>query len=136
MVEDVLKLLSSKSFRPSKRFIMECFHSLNSEIFDDTIKAFKQIKWISSNHEYFGRCSGEVTKGRKIRYCNLEISAQFPSMMIFFTTLIHEMVHAHQWQHEGQMGHGMTFYKWKEKIENFHFPLEERIGKDWTITTS
>jgi hypothetical protein len=134
MLEYLTKLHSAAPFKPSKRFIKECFHHFNQKVFDNELEIYKSIRWLGTTSRFYGRCHGMLSADDSY-YWILEMSYEYPSFMVFVTTLLHEMVHAYQWMKLGEMNHGVSFFKWKRKIERVHFTLERKIGKRWRVLT-
>lgn len=63
----------------------------------------------------WGMCSGKT----RINLCEITINENITSKKLFLETLIHEMVHQHQWyNNNGNMNHGKTFKEWEIYFKN------------------
>ena len=101
-------------------------------LFDGKLKYFKKIKFTKFQKECFlGWCIGYVTQKKKVRYSKLILTPQFPSIDIFKTTLIHEMVHHYTWLEHGIIDHGQEFLAWQKKVKKLTtYTLSKLISLD------
>lgn len=88
------------------------WRKLNEAVFYDRLHKVSNIiiarpksafAWVSGIHGTDGRVE-------------LKIQESFPSRLLFLNVLVHEMVHAWEYQHHTVMGHGKRFFAWKGRI--------------------
>jgi len=111
------KLLQTNEHYEYETTIEDCqkwFNILNREIFNNSLPKIDEIdiRWRRGAHawyDYDDRYEGTgVTK--------LLLSKRYKSKKFFVEVLAHEMVHHYQYIYNEEMGHGSSFFKWRDKF--------------------
>ena len=90
------------------------FNVLNRELFDKSLPQVHEIdiRWRRGAHawyDYDERMSGQgISK--------LLMNKRYKSKQFFIEVLAHEMVHHYQYIYNEEMGHGSSFFKWRDKF--------------------
>lgn len=117
-----LKIVLTEGLDPFTPTIEDCevwFRYLNRKIFGNKCGPFHSIN-IRSMKDCWGIAEAEwddVTN--KPKTITLVMSNWFPTKSLFVTILAHEMIHNYQWKHDGEIGHGKTFYVWRDRLADF-----------------
>jgi len=90
------------------------FNILNRELFNQALPPVDEIdiRWRRKAHawyDYDERYPGTGTT-------RLLMSKRYKSKKFFVEVLAHEMVHHYQYIYNEEMGHGSSFYKWRDKF--------------------
>lgn len=100
----------TEDFEVTHTLIYYWWNLLNYAIFDSILEYPKRVT-IRNIKDQKGACY-PLKEG----FVGLQMDKEFDNKEQFIEVLVHEMVHAYQWQLEGKMTHGKTFFKWKPKI--------------------
>ena len=90
------------------------FKVLNQELFNNNLPKIYEIdiRWRRGAHawyDYDDRTSGQgITK--------LLMNKRYKSKKFFVEVLSHEMVHHYQYINNEEVGHGSSFFKWRDKF--------------------
>lgn len=111
------KLLSSKEHYEYETTVEDCqkwFNVLNRELFNSSLPPIDEvdIRWRRKAHawyDYDDRLPGQGTT-------KLLMSRRYKSKQFFVEVLAHEMVHHYQYIYNEEMGHGPSFFKWRDKF--------------------
>lgn len=94
----------------STRVVRIWWALLNDAVFYGKLQPPVKVKLIQHRQEHAWAI--QESDGRiSISICPIVISRQ-----LFLTVLVHEMVHAWEYQHHSSMGHGKRFFTWKKRI--------------------
>lgn len=90
------------------------FNILNRELFNNCLPKLDEIdiRWRRKAHawyDYDDRCAGDGTT-------RLLMSRRYKSKQFFIEVLAHEMVHHYQYIYNEEMGHGSSFFQWRDKF--------------------
>ena len=102
-----------EKFRPTEDDIHEWFDILNHTLFGDKLHPFVSISIGKPRHAYalFRWFPGERDKG-----ASLTVTQVFKSKKMFVEILAHEMVHLFQYQFKEPLGHGPSFWVWRDNF--------------------
>ena len=119
-VKDHLAKRGNKSIEVTERHVRNWWGVLNIAVFygklnKPKIVTVRKLKGCWGTADDF-KISREEHK-RGVRYVNIEIHHEFVSRKMFLDTLVHEMVHAWEYQFHTVMGHGKRFFAWKDRIK-------------------
>ncbi len=106
--------------------ILYWWHQLNYTIFDGILTPPRKIEIRNFHEGVYGWCKpfGRKNNGT---VC-IGIRREVDNRHTFLTTLVHEMVHQYQWEHERKMSHGKTFYRWADHLKRtVGLPLDEYV---------
>lgn len=75
--------------------------------------------------DFWGECEGLQRGHRNGPHYTKTIRLQkrYQNPKKFIDVLAHEMVHQYEWERQGVMTHGKTFFAWKEKLAEKGIPL-------------
>jgi hypothetical protein len=94
----------------SKKVVRYWWRVLNYAVFDGKLQNAHNIQLFYSSKVFAWAIPAEDKK------ITLQIQRNFSCKTTFFTVLIHEMVHAWEYQTYGRMGHGKRFSAWRQPI--------------------
>lgn len=79
-----------------------------------------------STWDFWGECEGWIRGSRWGQPYTKAIRLQriYRNPKTFIDVMAHEMVHQYEWERQGVMSHGRTFFAWKEKLEEKGIPLD------------
>jgi len=102
-------------FKPTVSDIQEWFVILNEQVFGEKLTGFTHIhiSKLRKHHALFHYWPEEETDETIV-----EMSYSFKDLKTFVDILTHEMIHKFQRQFGEPVGHGPTFWAWKD-----HFKL-------------
>ena len=106
------------AFYPTAGLVDHWFGVLNDGVFYSELEPFDSVLVTSLKHSW------AAVDGRG-NECHLRLHCKFPSFTGFLIVLSHEMIHLRQWQWEGFMDHGRSFYSWKDRLREFNLPLHK-----------
>lgn len=101
-------------FRPTVDDMQLWFNVLNKTIFGNKLKPFDKMSISKPRkaHALFLYYPGEKEKGNE-----LKMSMVFESKKLFVEILAHEMVHLFQYQYNEPLGHGPSFWVWRDNFK-------------------
>lgn len=105
-----------KNCAPTKRMIMLWWNILNDAVFYGRLHRPRKIR-IDRLRGVWARMEENGFDKNHNPKINLEMNDLFATKRMFLATLIHEMVHAWEYQHHSRTGHGKRFYAWKNRIK-------------------
>jgi hypothetical protein len=90
------------------------FNILNREIFNNVLPPVHEIdiRWRRGCHAYY--YYNEKLPGNGMT--RLLMNKRYKSKQFFVEVLAHEMVHHHQYIYNEEMGHGSSFFKWRDRF--------------------
>ena len=111
------KLLSSKEHYEYETTIEDCqswFNVLNRELFDNSLPPLDEIdiRWRRKAHAWYDYDQAKPGYGTS----RLLMNKRYKSKQFFVEVLAHEMVHHYQYIYNEDMGHGSSFFKWRDKF--------------------
>ena len=111
------KLLSSKEHYEYETTIEDCqswFNVLNRELFDNSLPLLDEIdiRWRRKAHAWYDYDEARPGYGTS----RLLMNKRYKSKQFFVEVLAHEMVHHYQYIYNEEMGHGSSFFKWRDKF--------------------
>lgn len=111
------KLLSSKEHYEYETTVEDChmwFNVLNRELFDNSLPRIDEvdIRWRRKAHAWYDYDANRPGEGT----ARLLMNKRYKSKQFFIEVLAHEMVHHYQYIYNEEMGHGSSFFKWRDKF--------------------
>ena len=111
------KLLSSKENYEYETTFEDChmwFNVLNRELFDNSLPRIDEvdIRWRRKAHAWYDYDANRPGEGA----ARLLMNKRYKSKQFFIEVLAHEMVHHYQYIYNEEMGHGPSFFKWRDKF--------------------
>jgi hypothetical protein len=111
------KLLSSKEHYEYETTVEDCqewFNVLNRELFDNSLPRIDEIdiRWRRGALAWYDYDEKKPGKGT----AKLLMNKRYKSKQFFIEVLAHEMVHHYQYIYNEEMGHGSSFFKWRDKF--------------------
>lgn len=96
-------------FRPTKQDVEDWFDILNEQIFGNKLPDFTYLRIgrPRNAHAFF-------THWHDKKETELWISEYFPSKKLFVEILAHEMIHLFQYHYNEPLGHGPSFWVWRD----------------------
>jgi hypothetical protein len=102
------------------------WEALNHAVFNGVLEFPEKIiiqdrkKW-----DFWGECEGWQRGHRYGPHYTKAIRLQktYLDPKRFIDVMAHEMVHQYEWERQGVMTHGKTFWAWKEKLAEKGIPL-------------
>lgn len=79
------------------------------------VRDYDESKW-----PYWGECEG-LQRGHRYgpHYTKtIRLQKRWPNFKKFITVLAHEMVHQYEWEKQGVMTHGKTFFAWEQRLRD------------------
>lgn len=120
-------------FRPTQEEVEYIYDLLNKGIFDKKLKRPKIILR-GRCRKFWGMCSGDYTLLDTNSYCEIILMNKWTCVQWMIMILAHEMSHQYTWDIEGSvremeekerlMNHNLSFWKYKERLLEFHIPLK------------
>lgn len=92
------------------------FRILNREIFDNLLEPVDEIDIGRRKGSYAIYECYDDSEDKDYRYCKLLMKDRYRSKKMFVEVLAHEMVHHYQALHNEPVGHGPSFYRWRDKL--------------------
>lgn len=101
-------------FRPTVDDMHMWFDILNQSIFGNKLNPFNEMSIGKPRkaHALFLYHPGEKEKGNHLKMCMV-----FESKKLFVEILAHEMVHLFQHQYDEPLGHGPSFWVWRDNFK-------------------
>ena len=113
----VLKELvyEKRKFKPKVEDIETWFDILNEQLFGNKLQRFHKIyvKRHKDAHAYFNFWTGKD----KDRPPELSMDKIFLNKKMFIEILAHEMIHLFQYQFKEPLGHGPSFWVWRDNFK-------------------
>ena len=111
------KLLSSKEHYEYETTIEDCrtwFNVLNRELFNNSLPPLDEIdvRWRRKAHAWYDYDEARPGHGTS----KLLMNKRYKSKHFFVEVLAHEMVHHYQYIYNEEIGHGSSFFKWRDKF--------------------
>lgn len=111
------KLLSIKERYEYDTTIEDCqkwFNILNRELFDSSLPPIDEIdiRWRRGALAWYDYDERHPGYG----VAKLLMNKRYKSKQFFVEVLAHEMVHHYQYIYNEEMGHGSSFFKWRDKF--------------------
>ena len=111
------KLLSTKEQYEYETTIEDCrewFNVLNRELFDNSLPPVDEIdiRWRRGAHAWYDYDDALPGQGT----AKLLMNKRYKSKKFFVEVLAHEMVHHYQYIYNEELGHGSSFFKWRDKF--------------------
>lgn len=128
-----LHLQRQLRYRPSYEDVEHVYDQLNTLVYDSQLKR-PIFEMLPRRRIYWGMCYGELEPNQYGSYCILRLMDKWfcPQWMVMI--LAHEMAHQYQWDIEGPprlaegkevlLGHGPTFFKFRDKLHAQKIPLK------------
>lgn len=90
------------------------FNVLNRELFDNSLPLVDEIdiRWRRGAHAWYDYDEAKPGYGT----CRLLMNKRYKSKQFFVEVLAHEMIHHYQYIYNEEMGHGSSFFKWRDKF--------------------
>lgn len=101
-------------FKPTVEDIKEWFVVLNEQIFGNKLGDFTDIKVkrLHNTHAFFN-----YDDDKTVRDTSLEMNNMFSSKKLFVEILAHEMIHHFQHSYNEPLGHGPSFWAWRDNFK-------------------
>lgn len=126
LVDQAVDLGYRKPFVATKQDVEMIWDALNRAIFRGVlVKPEKFIMVYDEDWPYWGECEG-LQRGHRYgpHYTKaIRLHKYWPNAKKFINTLAHEMVHQYEWEQQGTMSHGKTFFAWEERLREYGIPL-------------
>lgn len=111
------KLLHSNESYEYETTIEDCrlwFNVLNRELFNNSLPPLDEIdiRWRRKAHAWYDYDQSKPGYGSS----KLLMNKRYKSKQFFVEVLAHEMVHHYQYIYNEEMGHGSSFFKWRDKF--------------------
>jgi len=111
------KLLETNEAYEYDTTIEDCqqwFNVLNREIFDNSLPQVHEIdiRWRRGALAWYDYDETRPGFGT----VKLLMNKRYKSKQFFIEVLAHEMVHHYQYIYNEEMGHGSSFFKWRDKF--------------------
>ena len=112
----LLKLESTGiKYRPTSESATEWFHILNEQIFGNKLKLVEDIKIVRhygthAFYNYSRKCEPDYPKS------SMSFYTVFKDEKLFVEILAHEMVHHFQYSFDEPLGHGPSFWAWRDNF--------------------
>ena len=120
-------------FRPTLEEVEYIYELLNKSVFDKKLKRPKIILRPRCR-KFWGMCSGDYQLLSTGSYCEILLMNKWVSVQWMIMILSHEICHQFTWDVEGNlrdrenkdrlMNHNTTFWKYKQRLLEFHIPLK------------
>jgi hypothetical protein len=126
--QQALKALKSAKFgqKPYFTTVSDCHlwtAIINHILFAGAVPKYRKVS-IKRLSGVYARCCGHVgLKGQL--YCTLEVHPKFPSFTSFYSILLHELIHAHEWSQSEKFDHGDFFLSHEELAAKVGVSLRE-----------
>jgi hypothetical protein len=113
-LEKLIKTPSKGTFEPTLEDCKRWFNLLNRELFGNRLPQVTEIdiRWRRGTHAYYWYVFDD--KDPSYYECKLAINKQYESKKFFVEVLAHEMVHHWQYVNGDPMGHGPSFFEWRD----------------------
>ena len=115
VVQRLKHLDDGKSFKPTNEDCREWFNLLNKEIFGNKLPEIelkvKRLKGEHANFCYWNKCDGMPRDEIAINF-----NTKFASEKLFVEILAHEMIHLFQYCYDEPLGHGPSFWAWRDNL--------------------
>lgn len=104
-------------YRPTEEDAWEWFHILNRQLFGNLLKPVEKI--FISNHVKYGDVYAlyYYNQSKRGDLSKISISSSFRSEKMFVEILAHEMIHHFQYTYDEPVGHGPTFFAWRDNLK-------------------
>ncbi len=115
-----------EQFVATKEHAQMVWHALNHAVFGGVLQyPEKMIIQDRPTWDFWGECEGWQRGSRWGQHYTRAIRLQkiHPSPKRFIDVMAHEMVHQYEWERQGTMTHGKTFWAWKDKLAEKGIPL-------------
>lgn len=107
---------NEKSFKPTDDDCREWFNLLNEEVFGNKLPEIelkvKRLKGEHANFCYWRKCDGRPKDEIVINF-----NTKFASKKLFVEILAHEMIHLFQYCYDEPLGHGPSFWAWRDNLK-------------------
>lgn len=105
------------NYRPTVEDSWEWFHILNKQIFDNLLEPVEKI--FISDHVKYGDVYALYYYNMKKRGepSKISVCRSFRNEKMFVEILAHEMIHHFQYTYDEPVGHGPTFFAWRENLQ-------------------
>lgn len=109
---------SKKEFVATHDYAQQMWSALNHAVFGGVLKPTKFIIQERKKWTFWGECEGWQESNRwGAHYTKcIRLRRRWPHPKKFIAAMAHEMVHQYEWERQGVMTHGKTFFAWKEKL--------------------
>lgn len=121
------KYESDGSVVVSQHMVSYWWRTLNIAIFNGWLQKPRSVE-IAQRKGYWGMCipCWQYPSDTTI---DLLLNSTYPCKRTFLEVLIHEMVHAWEYQQQSAMTHGTSFFEWKQWVkQHVDLNLSIRIG--------
>lgn len=114
------KLLTLEStsikYRPTVEDAWRWFHILNEQIFGNKLKPVDDIKIVRhygthAYYNYFRKCDEGYPAN------DMSFYTVFKDEKLFVEILAHEMIHHFQYSYNEPLGHGPSFWAWRDNLK-------------------
>ncbi len=105
------------------KMVMRWWNKLNTAVFNGILKPPMRIDtlvWLSEEG-VLGECEAwgeEDDDNPDERYVVIRLKKKQETRKVFFSVLVHEMVHQWEWEKLGKATHHKYFYMWKDTIRD------------------
>ena len=113
-LEKIVKTQSNVSYEPTIEECKKWFNILNRELFENRLPPVSEIdiRWRRGTHAYYRYIIDD--KDPSYYHCTLAINKKYDSKKLFVEVLAHEMVHHWQYVFGEPLGHGPSFFEWRD----------------------
>jgi len=96
------------------------YNAINNAVFNGMLTMPKIIVYDYTKRCIWGECEGLQRGSRWGPHYTLaiRITKQFPNMKKLIGVIAHEMVHQYEWDFQGVMTHGSTFFAWEGRLKS------------------
>ena len=130
-----------KLFRPRPKDVNYAYNILNRHVFNNCLR--KPEITIRTIRSAWGLCSWLDEESNNGSWCKIELMDKWFCPQWFLNVLAHEMVHQYQWDvhrwntlvetgkdiFTDSMGHGPTFYEWREQFNYYGLTLKKHFSQ-------
>lgn len=104
-------------YRPTVEDAWEWYHILNRQLFGNLLKPVEKI--FVSNHVKYGDVYAlyYYNQSKRGEESKISISSSFKNEKMFVEILAHEMIHHFQYSYDEPVGHGPTFFAWRDNLK-------------------
>lgn len=116
----------NSEFRATKEHAEVVWTALNHAVFGGVlVPPEKFIIQDRPTWDFWGECEGWQRGSRWGQHYTkcIRIQQVHPNPKRFIDVMAHEMVHQYEWERQGVMTHGKTFFAWREKLAEKGIPL-------------
>jgi len=100
--------------------VISIYNAVNNAVFNGMLTMPKIVVRSYTKRGIWGECEGWQRGSRWGKHYTvvIRIEKQFPNIKKLIRVVAHEMVHQYEWDYQGVMTHGATFFAWEERLKS------------------